>query len=215
MAEPIVILFARAPRLGTVKRRLAAGIGQVRALCFYRNALARTIRELRGFDARIAITPDRAKFRRHPSLPLINQGHGDLGARMTNAFRRFPRRQVILIGADIPNLCARDLRQATTLLRHHDAVFGPAADGGYYLVAMGRRRPTAPFANVRWSTAHALADTQQNFRHLRIAKLRTLADIDTAENLKNHEDAKHCSAAQKPVTLRVVAESVSHPKRSR
>jgi rSAM/selenodomain-associated transferase 1 len=195
MAKPVIILFARAPRLGCVKRRLAAGIGAVPALRFHRNQLSRITRQIRRFNAVIAITPDRAKLHPPPRLPLINQGPGDLGARMTRAFRRYPKRPVILIGADIPDLTAAHLRQAAKLLRHHDAVFGPATDGGYYLVAMSARRPGAPFARVRWSTEHALADTATNFRRLRIAKLPALADIDTEENLKNHTHTKHCRAA--------------------
>jgi rSAM/selenodomain-associated transferase 1 len=187
MAKPIIILFARAPRLGTVKRRLAAGIGDVAALRFHRTQLARILRELRPFDATLAITPDRAKFRPTPKIPIINQGAGDLGTRMARAFAKFPRRPTILIGADIPGLNAATLRAAIRALRAHDAVFGPATDGGYYLVGMSPRRPTTPFAHVRWSTEHALADTLKNFpRPHRIAALAPLTDIDTAENLKNH-----------------------------
>lgn len=195
MAKPLIILFARAPRLGCVKRRLAAGIGAVAALRFYRNALSRMIRELKGFEAVIAVTPDRARFRTTSSHIVIGQGHGDLGVRMARAFRTSPRRRVILIGADIPDLVAGDLYAAARALLHHDAVFGPAADGGYYLVGMGRRRPAAPFADVRWSSADALADTLGNFKHLRVAILRTLHDVDTAENLKNQTHVQHCSAA--------------------
>jgi rSAM/selenodomain-associated transferase 1 len=212
MVEPLIILFARAPRLGCVKRRLAAGIGQAAALRFYRNQLARIMRELRPFDAVLALTPDRAKFRPAPKMPIIGQRHGDLGTRMHNAFAKFRRRPVILIGADIPDLNAAMLRAACRALRGHDAVFGPAEDGGYYLVGMSPRRPATPFAKTRWSTEHALADTLKNFpRPRRIAALPVLADIDTQENLKNHRIIRHCSATQKPVTLGVVAESVSHP----
>jgi rSAM/selenodomain-associated transferase 1 len=195
MARPLIILFARAPRLGCVKRRLAAGIGAVPALRFYRNALSRIIRELKPFDAVIAVTPDRAKIAAASRCSAIGQGHGDLGVRMARAFRKFPRRRVILIGADIPGLVAADLRAAASQLLHHDAVFGPAADGGYYLVGMGRRRPADPFDNVRWSSPDALADTLGNFRHVRVATLRTLQDVDTAENLKNQTGVQHCSAA--------------------
>ena len=60
------------------------------------------------------------------------------------------------------------------------AAFGPAADGGYWLVAMSPRRPAHPFAAVRWSTEHALADTLANFGGRRVALLRTLHDVDTA-----------------------------------
>jgi rSAM/selenodomain-associated transferase 1 len=213
MVEPLVILFARAPRLGCVKRRLAAGIGDVAALRFHRTQLARMLRELRPFHAILAITPDRGRFRPAPGIPIIGQGDGDLGARMARAFAAFPRRPVILVGADIPGLDTGILRAAIQRLRAHDAVFGPAADGGYYLVAMSTKRPSTPFANVRWSTEHALADTLKNHpRRHRVAFLPTLADVDSPENLKNHAIIRHCGIARKPLTLGVVAESVSHPK---
>jgi len=187
MAKPVLILFARAPRLGTVKRRLAAGIGAVQALRFYRNALAASLRKfsnLPGFQTVIAITPDRSKIRA-PGWAVIGQGQGDLGLRMHNAFRRFPRRRVVLVGVDIPGLGAADIRAAITALRGADAVFGPAADGGYYLVGVGPRRTAKPFVGVRWSSEHALADTLRNFSGLRVQQLRVLQDIDTAEDLKN------------------------------
>jgi len=187
MAEPLVILFARAPRLGGVKRRLAAGIGEVAALRFHRGQVARMLREIRRFASVLAITPDRARFQPAPCVPVIAQGHGDLGVRMARAFARYRRRPVILVGADIPDLDAEILRAAVRALRGHDAVFGPAADGGYYLVGMTARRPSAPFAGVRWSSEYALADTLANFpRRHRVALLPVLADVDTPENLKNH-----------------------------
>ncbi len=96
----------------------------------------------------------------------------------------FRRRQVILIGADIPDLNAAIIRHAARALKSHDAAFGPAADGGYYLVAMGAKRPATPFANVRWSSPHALADTLMNFRHHSVTALETLHDVDTGNDLK-------------------------------
>jgi rSAM/selenodomain-associated transferase 1 len=205
MAKPVIIIFARAPRLGTVKRRLAAGIGAVPALRFHRNQLARITREaakIRGVDSYLAITPNRARFRPAPRLAILNQGAGDLGARMHQAFARFPRRHVILIGADIPHLAASHLRQAIRALKHHHAAFGPAEDGGYYLIAMAARRPTRPFANVRWSTQHALADTTRNFAHLRTTTLPTLPDIDTEADFQR-QNLAHCGAPENPVKLRI------------
>jgi rSAM/selenodomain-associated transferase 1 len=186
MARPVVILFARVPRLGQVKRRLAAGIGAVPALRFYRNALAKILRELRGlrgFEIVLSVTPDGAKFRPVPGIPATGQGAGDIGVRMGRAFRRYARRRVLLIGADIPGLDAAILRRAANSLRHHDAVFGPAKDGGYYLVGMAARRPALPFARVRWSSPHALSDTMKNFRGLRVAQTPMLQDVDTKDDL--------------------------------
>ena len=183
MSRPVIIVFARAPRLGTVKRRLARDIGARQALRFHRNTLARLLRELRvlrGVDVVIAITPDRARGDCASRHPRIAQGRGDLGARMTRAFRRFPHRRVILIGSDIPGISAADIRQGLRKLRGCDAVFGQAMDGGYWLVGMAGRRPASPFDNVRWSSSRALGDTIANFADHRIRYLRHLRDIDDA-----------------------------------
>jgi len=196
MAKPLVILFARAPRLGCVKRRLAAGIGAVAALRFYRNQLSRMSRELKSFHAVTAVTPRHARW---PGQirPAIPQRGRDLGARMHDAFKTFPRRPVILIGADIPALNAGIIRAAMKTLKHHHAVLGPAEDGGYYLVGMGPRRPAKPFANVRWSTPHAAADTLRNFRGFKIGRLPTLADIDTPSDFQNLPEKFAIAARQK------------------
>ncbi len=181
-----VIVFARAPRLGMVKRRLARGIGDSAALRFYRGVLFRLLRALardRRFRTVVALTPDRASTRWPTPLPRIAQGGGDLGVRMQRAANRFPSR-VVIIGSDVPDATAADLATAFAALGRADAVFGPAQDGGYWLVGLGPRRPATPFRGVRWSTEHALADTLRNFCRHRTASLRTLRDIDTEADLR-------------------------------
>lgn len=180
-------MFARAPRLGAVKRRLAAGIGAVAALRFHRAMLAATLRRLaadRRFRTVLAITPDRARGPWRRGLPAVGQGPGDLGERMHRTIRRHPRAPVAIVGADIPELCSDDVAAAFRRLRGAASCFGPAADGGYWLVALGPRRPTRPFAAVRWSGPHTLADTLDNFRGRRVAFLRTLRDVDTEADLR-------------------------------
>lgn len=186
--KDIVIVFARAPRLGTVKRRLARGIGARGALRFHAGNLRRLMREFardRRFRTLLALTPDRARLRLPAGVGRICQGSGDLGQRMGRAFGHFPRARVALIGCDIPDLGAADLLAAFRSLGTADAAFGPAEDGGYWLVAMTQRRPAQPFRNVRWSSAHALADTLANFPNHSVAMLRTLADIDTAGDYRS------------------------------
>ena len=179
-----LVVFARAPRLGCVKRRLAADIGPVSAWAFYRSALAGVLRRL-GPDARwqgwLAVTPDAAASdKRWPSeWRMMAQGSGDLGARMARAMVALPPGPAVVIGTDIPGITARHVGHAFACLGDHDAVFGPATDGGYWLVGL-RRRPRwrNPFSGVRWSTAHALADTMANLRGSRVAMLETLEDVD-------------------------------------
>jgi rSAM/selenodomain-associated transferase 1 len=182
MMRDVAIVFARVPRLGTVKRRLARDIGDRAALRFHQETLFTLLRALAG-DGRMrvvaALTPDRARTRLPNGVRRINQGPGDLGVRMARAFARFPRRRVALLGSDIPEAGAPDLRAAFHALGSADAAFGPALDGGYWLVALGPRRPARPFARARWSTEYALADTLANFTGKRVATLRALSDVDT------------------------------------
>jgi rSAM/selenodomain-associated transferase 1 len=184
-----VVVFARAPRLGTVKRRLARDIGDRAALRFHTGTLIRLLRDLRRerrFRTVLALTPDGARDRLPVQVARMAQGSGDIGERMDAACRRFRRGKVAIIGSDIPDASAADLRAAFQALGRHDAVFGPAEDGGYWLVALGPRRPAQPFVKARWSTQHALADTLRNFRGHRVARMRMLRDVDNACDLPRH-----------------------------
>ncbi|MEQ8807185.1 MAG: TIGR04282 family arsenosugar biosynthesis glycosyltransferase [Rhodospirillales bacterium] len=184
-----LVIFAKAPRLGRVKSRLARHIGAVGAWAFYRGMLAGLTRRLgpgRRWRCWLAVSPDRAVFDRRlwriaaPGCPsFISQGGGDLGARMARVMALLPPGPVVLIGSDIPGIRPRMIARAFKLLGHNDAVFGPAPDGGYWLVGLKRRpRFTDPFGGVRWSTSHALADTRANLAGLRIALIDELEDVD-------------------------------------
>ena len=181
-----LVVMAKAPRLGRVKRRLAAAVGDQTALAFYRAALAALLRRV-GRDRRwrcwLYVTPDRATScdRLWPrGLPRRPQGRGDLGRRMTRPLTELPPGAVVIIGSDIPGITRRHIAQAFRRLGRHDAVLGPASDGGYWLIGL-RRRPHIPrlFRAVRWSSRHALADTLAGFdgRH-RLAFLEELEDVD-------------------------------------
>jgi glycosyltransferase A (GT-A) superfamily protein (DUF2064 family) len=115
----------------------------------------------------------------------MTQRKGDLGKRMQRLFRRAPLGPVILVGADIPGINASAIAQAFGLLGHADAVFGPAEDGGYWLVGLRRRpRLLAPFAGVRWSSPNALTDTLANLKDKKIAFTATFSDVDCAEDFR-------------------------------
>jgi hypothetical protein len=181
-----LVIFTRYPRLGAGKKRLAAGIGQVQALRFQRVMLAQTIRRLAN-DPRwttwLAVTPDRSGPWPN-NIGILPQGGGDLGARMASCARRLPPGPVLIIGVDIPGIAAGEINRAFRLLGDRTAVFGPAADGGYWAVGL-RRRPhfIDPFKDVRWSSRHALADTMANLRGHPVALLEVLEDVDDAPSL--------------------------------
>ena len=181
-----VIVFAKAPRLGQVKSRLAAGIGALAALRFHRETTQRVV-GLLSRDGRwrttLAITPHTPRHGRfwNPELPRLDQGSGDLGRRMARAFRAPERGPTIIVGSDIPDLTARHIWAAFRALGDADAVFGPARDGGYWLIGLKRSRPLPAglFAGVRWSSPHALADTRATLpRSYRVELLEMLDDID-------------------------------------
>jgi uncharacterized protein len=184
-----LILFARAPVLGAGKRRLAQDIGEVAALHFERLMLALLLRRFgrdRRWHLRIATTPDRSRLRlpgRHARIESVGQGGGDLGMRMRRAIDACPPGPVVLIGADIPAIEARHIAAAFRRLGGCDLVFGPAEDGGFWLVG-ARRRPRLPalFGPVRWSSPMALADTLANLpRQTAIGFVGRLADVDDGD----------------------------------
>jgi len=180
-----LLVFAKAPRRGLVKRRLAAGIGEAAALAFYRETLQALLRRV-GRDRRwrtwIAVTPDNAAEDDAwpPDIPRLAQGDGDLGARMARAFAAPGSGRVAIVGSDVPDVRPRHIAEAFACLDAHDAVFGPASDGGYWLI--GLRRPAGAaelFRNVRWSSEHALSDTLANLgADQSAAFLEMLDDID-------------------------------------
>lgn len=175
-----LILFARLPRLGAGKRRLARDIGAVAALRFERLMLARSLRRLgrdRRWRLRLAVTPDRAAARWPGRFRAFPQGGGDLGARMRQAMAACPPGPVVLVGTDIPGLTPAHIAEAFALLARHDVVFGPASDGGFWLV--GSRHSMPAFGPVRWSSRHALEDTLANLPHrLSVGFAATLGDVD-------------------------------------
>lgn len=184
-----LVIFARTPRLGTVKRRLARDIGDVEALRFYRASLEGVLRRV-GRDRRwrswLAVTPDPCAGPGHwpmasrLGITVIGQGPGDLGQRMGRVLTNLPPGACAIIGSDVPALGARQVGEAFALLNGHDVVFGPALDGGYWLIAArGRARRADLFDDVRWSSEHALADTAANLpAEARVARLEMLEDID-------------------------------------
>ena len=185
-----LVIFAKEPRLGAVKTRLARDIGAAASSHFYEETLRRLLRRV-ARDAPwrcwLAVTPDafaRAARRRWRFLPrdlaVVAQGRGDLGQRMARAFAALPPGPAVLVGSDIPAIARHHIAAAFAALGRHDAVFGPAEDGGYWLVGQRRLRPMPHlFRAVRWSGPHALADTLANLapgqRHALVARL---ADID-------------------------------------
>ncbi len=197
---PLLAVFAKEPAPGEVKTRLAAAIGAQRATQVYRELTTTTLRHAEsarrtGVVSEIEIwcAPDSHSpyFRGLAATfdaSLRPQCTGNLGERMAQAIEGALTHTpaILLIGTDCPLLDARSLADAGRLLADHDAVLGPAEDGGYVLV--GARRPL-PFIDIRWSSPHAFADTASGFSRagLRWAALPMAWDIDDAAGLARWE----------------------------
>jgi rSAM/selenodomain-associated transferase 1 len=189
-----LVIMAKRPAMGRVKRRLARDIGATAALRFYRSSLSHAVLRLAA-DPRwltvIALDSIADGARLSPRrAALMAQGHGDLGARMQRLFARLPPGPVVVVGSDIPSIRPAHIAGAFRLLGEADAVFGPAPDGGYWLVGLKRTpRVLAPFARVRWSGPHALADTRANLKGKRVALAARLSDVDRADDLRRERRA--------------------------
>ena len=187
-----LVLFAKAPVIGGAKTRLAAGIGKVEAWRRHREMSAVILRKLqdRRWQTVLAVSPDRALNKRYPGIwpqrvTRVPQGSGDLGVRQARAFTE--QGPVCVIGTDAPDVTRADIAQAFKALKRHDAVIGPAEDGGYWLLALNAPAPSELFDGIRWSHAETRADLEARLRACglpRIAHLRGLRDIDVAEDLK-------------------------------
>ena len=191
-----LVIMAKAPAMGRAKRRLAGEIGEIAALRFYRACLFHAVSRL-AQDARwhvwLAVDPDHAMagsvWPDRKRIALLPQGRGDLGRRMQRLFARLPPGPAVIVGSDIPAICPAHIAEAFRLLGTADAVFGRAPDGGYWLMGL-KRTPKAlrPFAGVRWSSSHALADTLANLGGRRVAFAATLSDVDTETDLSQERD---------------------------
>lgn len=178
------------PRPGRVKTRLGRDIGLVPAAWWFRHQSRALIRRLRDprWHIVLAVSPDweGLQSRVWPvDLERAPQGRGDLGDRMGRMLRAVPKGPVCLIGADIPGIERRHIARAFSALGNHQMVFGPAPDGGYWLVGAQRYAalPKDMFSGVRWSTNEALADTLTTLPGQRVSLIDTLQDVDTAADL--------------------------------
>ncbi len=197
-----LIVFARAPEHGAVKQRLARDIGDQTALEFYRSTLSSLLERMNNQPWDLIVSTATDCGCNHPffnGFNCIAQAPGDLGYRMTQTLDRYVGKARIIIGSDIPSVKAVHISAAFAALAKHDVVFGPACDGGFWLVGCSAGfQAAAPSSDghgrqfmqkVRWSTRHALADTIATLpTGCRIAKVNTLMDVDDGESYARYTE---------------------------
>ena len=189
-----LIIFARYPELGKVKTRLAKTIGNETALSVYKELLLYTHRITKNIAADKYVFLSEQVSEDH--FPLWNypinrfiikiQEGNTMGERMFHAFRDLfasGYEQVCIIGSDCITLTQQNITDAFNHLEQYDAVIGPSADGGYYLLGM-KKPHTFLFENKEWSSDRVLYSTIEDFRLMQLSfyLLPVLSDIDTEED---------------------------------
>ncbi|MGY3051938.1 rSAM/selenodomain-associated transferase 1 [Pedobacter sp. UYEF25] len=193
ISSPIdaLIIFVRHPELGKVKTRLAASIGDEKALVIYQKLLRHTFTVTKPLTAAkfvfYAETIQKMDLWNEQGYWKCKQKGRDLGERMKHAFsflfdQGFKR--VIIIGSDCYLLTSRTILDAFEMLSTHQMVIGPAEDGGYYLLGMTKLYPEV-FENKIWSTDQIAAQTIQDARKMgvKFSLLTTLSDVDEFDDL--------------------------------
>lgn len=189
MAGDVLCILAKAPRAGEVKTRLAPAVGPAGAATLARAFLDDTLalaRRTAWARVAVAVAGDPAPLRLPGDLEVWGQGTGDLGERMERALRRALAvgERAFLLGADSPGLPPRALDAARTALLSHDAVLGPAEDGGFYLLGLDRCEPGL-LAGLPWSRSDTLLHAEARLRHAgrTVAHAPAWFDVDEPADL--------------------------------
>jgi uncharacterized protein len=202
-----LLVFARLPELGKVKTRLAADIGDARALSVYEAMLRDLIAGIGASTAETEIeflwppTPAangarlRSAFGHHSVAMQTGTTLGDrLAMALSERFFFHRTEKIIAIGVDDPTLARERIDQAFALLDSCEYVIGPATDGGYYLLGC-RALAFDPsiFLGIAWSTPTVFATTMHKIAAMQrtVAVLPERYDIDTTADLDRYAAAGH------------------------
>ncbi len=191
-----LVVVAKRPERGKVKTRIAAVLGDDRALELYRSALfdtlalAMSITDVAHVLTYAPATDDARDYFEQvaPAFELIPQSGASLGERLGGVFAHLLQRYrpVVSIGSDSPDLPPAFIARAFEMLRGEaDVVLGPADDGGYYLLGMQTMQPTL-FERIHWSTEVVAEQTRQRAAdaRLRLAELPLWHDLDIVDDLR-------------------------------
>lgn len=197
-----LLIFAKAPLPGQAKTRLIPALSEAGAAALQQQLIDSTLAIVGSQPCgalQLWCTPDTS----HPAflrcaanypVQLLQQQGSDLGARMAHAFDRALAKYswAIAIGTDCPGLTADDLHRTAELLRQDsDAVLGPAADGGYYLLGLRRFEPSL-FNDMVWGGDDVLAETRRRLQQLGMDTrlLEVKHDLDRPEDLRHFPDLR-------------------------
>ncbi|WP_127845600.1 TIGR04282 family arsenosugar biosynthesis glycosyltransferase [Psychroflexus aestuariivivens] len=192
--QELLIVFTKNPELGKCKTRLAKSIGNASALDVYIHLIKHTAKIVEKSTVDVAVFyseyVENNDFWSDETCQKHVQIEGHLGEKMKAAFQYgFEKNysRICVIGTDLFDLEVADITNAFQKLKSKDLVFGPANDGGYYLMGMRKMIPEA-FLKKAWSTESVLEQTLEDTKKHSYSLLKTKNDIDTIDDLKKHSE---------------------------
>jgi rSAM/selenodomain-associated transferase 1 len=208
----VLVIMAKAPRLGAVKTRLSPNFSPEAVTAFYCCLLEDTLalaRSLKSHNVEVAImcldsdVDELAQLAGNEVTVVAQKGEG-LAAGLTSVFAHFAerdQRRVIAFNSDSPHLPRSVLEAAFETLSAHDVVVGPTHDGGYYLVGAKASHPTL-FAGDGMGTSSALERLLSRARSLELSVgfADRFYDIDVADDLTRLAEELRLSPARAPRT---------------
>lgn len=196
-----LIIFTRYPEPGKTKTRLIPLLGEQGAADLQRRMTEHLITKIRNLCPSRSLSieihyegGDETRMQNWlgPEFVYHRQHPGNIGRRMRLAFDDVFQAGIeaaVMIGSDIPGITPDILREAFDNLGTHDLVFGPAGDGGYYLVgtniASWSKSDPILFEDMPWGSAAVLSKTLETATQLGLSHilLEKLDDVDRPENL--------------------------------
>ena len=190
----------KAARPGAVTTRLGKDLGFETAAAIYRQLVERQVSQLpKGWAVEIHFDPPEAEAEMRAwlgaSFLYRPQTQGDLGVRLRHAANlvfEAGAHGLIFLGGDCPSITSELLEECAAKMNGHDAVIGPALDGGYYLIATRQFQPTL-FENIEWSTPRVLEQTLARLQdgalsHFLLPEFEDVDDVGSWERAKSHCD---------------------------
>ncbi len=209
--DTVLCVFAKPPRAGEAKTRLAPAVGLEGAAALARAFLVDVwagVKRLPWARPVLASAGPWPEGLLPAPVEVWPQGEGDLGARMERVLRRGLEEApwVMALGGDSPGLPLAYLEAARARLAEVDAVFGPSEDGGFYLLAL-RRLPEGALANLPWSQPETLAATEARLVSLglRVARVEPFFDVDVPADLERLEAELASGRLRAPATVEALA----------
>ena len=193
MSKKLLVIFVKNIKLGKVKTRLAKTVGDDNAFTIYKALVEVTENATENIDVdkRIYFSDAIVDEKWLNNVKSVQKGN-DLGERMSNAFQdgfKDGYENIVLIGSDLPNISADIIHDGFKALNDNEVAFGPAEDGGYYLIGMSKFQ-NCIFEDKAWSTSNLLEETLSELKQkkIKVSLIETLNDIDTFEDLETYPE---------------------------